>query len=48
MIETTKDAHASSDACNESCRSVEEISWHIEMVAEMAGNVHGEIGRFSV
>lgn len=48
MDETTRDAHASAEACNESCRSVEEISWHIETVAEMAGNIHSAIGRFSV
>jgi methyl-accepting chemotaxis protein len=48
MDETTKDAHASAEACNVSCRSVEEISWHIETVAEMAGNIHAQIGRFSV
>ena len=48
MDETTTDAHASAEACNESCRSVEEISWHIETVAEMAGSIHSGIGRFSV
>lgn len=48
MMETTDDAKASSEACNESCRSVEEISWHIESVAGMADRIHTEIGRFSV
>ncbi len=48
MMETTDDAKASSEACNESCRSVEEISWHIESVAGMADRIHTEISRFSV
>jgi|GEM_PF-980928 len=48
MQETTKDADASAHACNESCRSVEEISLHIETVASLAGRIHTDIGRFSV
>ena len=48
MQETTKDADASAQACNESCRSVEEISLHIETVACLAGRIHSDIGRFSV
>jgi len=48
MDETVEDAHASSEACNESCRSVEQISWHIETVAGLAGGIHSGITRFSV
>lgn len=48
MQETTKDADASSQACNESCRSVEEISLHIETVAGLAGRIHSDISRFNV
>ena len=48
MQETTKDADASAHACNESCRSVEEISLHIETVAGLACRIHSDIGRFSV
>ena len=48
MTETTTDANSSTEACNVSCRSVEEISWHIEKVAEMAADIHSEIGQFSV
>ncbi|MDD1728810.1 MAG: methyl-accepting chemotaxis protein, partial [Methanospirillum sp.] len=48
MDETAADAHASADACNESCRSVEQISWHIETVADMAGSIHSGISRFTV
>jgi len=48
MQETTKDANASAQACNESCRSVEEISLHIDTVADLARGIHSDIGRFSV
>ncbi len=48
MNETVVDAHASAEACNESCRSVEQISWHIETVADLAGGIHSGITRFSV
>lgn len=48
MLETTNDAEASSQACNESCRSVEEISLHIEKVTDLAGNIHTDISRFTV
>ena len=48
MDETAADAHASADACNESCRSVEQISWHIETVTDMAGGIHCGISRFTV
>lgn len=48
MAETVADAQTSSNACNETCRSVEEISWHIEAVADMAGRVHTEINRFTI
>jgi len=48
MVETVRDAHSSAEACNESCRSVEQISWHIETVAGLAGGIHTGITRFSV
>ncbi|MFH0968117.1 MAG: methyl-accepting chemotaxis protein [Methanobacteriota archaeon] len=48
MGETVKDAYASAEACNESCRSVEQIAWHIETVADLAGGIHAGIIRFSV
>ena len=48
MLETTNDADASAQACNESCHSVEEISLHIEKVTDLAGRIHTDISRFTV
>lgn len=48
MNETAEDANASAQACNESCRSVEQISWHIETVAGLAGGIYSGISRFTV
>ncbi|HWQ65440.1 MAG TPA: methyl-accepting chemotaxis protein [Methanospirillum sp.] len=48
MEETVRDAHASAEACSESCRSIEQISWRIDTVVDLAGGIHERITRFSV
>lgn len=48
MTETARDADASAQACSSSCRSIEQISGHIERVAEYAGKIHLGISGFTV
>lgn len=48
MEETTSDATASSSACAASCKSVEEISFHIETVARLAEGIHAGFSRFTI
>lgn len=48
MVETARDAGASAEACASSCRSIEQISGHIETVARYAGEIHGGISGFTV
>jgi hypothetical protein len=48
MVETARDAGASAEACASSCRSIEQISGHIEMVVRYAGEIHGGISGFTV
>ncbi|HOL40535.1 MAG TPA: methyl-accepting chemotaxis protein [Methanospirillum sp.] len=48
MIETARDAGASAQACASSCRSIEQISGHIEAVARYAEEIHGGIRGFTV
>jgi methyl-accepting chemotaxis protein len=48
MIETARDASSSAQACASSCRSIEQISNHIETVAKYAEGIHKGIGGFCV
>ena len=48
MVETARDAGSSAEACSSSCRSIEQISGHIEAVARYAEEIHGGISGFTV
>ena len=48
MVETARDAGSSAEACASSCRSIEQISGHIEAVARYAEEIHGGISGFTV
>lgn len=48
MEATTQDAGSSSESCQASCQSIEQISHHIFTVSERAGELYTGINRFTI